>query len=686
MNDVLSVELEIKDDRADVVLSKTKQKLEEFVRDVEKKQPQIRFSVPGQSFIDLDKIENRARTTAEQFNAIASLRLNNGQIGSLTRDIVSAHERSRQLAADIAGIKAELANPNRKSSIAFLTDELKAAQMEADRLDRKLDLVTGQGVPGQRSGGSLSPGAIAQGRLNLARQGADVFTSAAMGMNPTMIAIQQGPQILDAMATSGIQFSRAMVLSAGAIGTIAVAGYAVVKWSQSAREEAERRLKVEEKIQGAINRQILAGKDFLTNYEKLEKSQAQDREFSRFLGKGSIGDLRQRYADLRQLHDFGSNNYDVVRGKDGQPETVLTEAAQRRVQEMLALKAEIESRQAQGIEKSDAAFQQRWDSWKSSQENVVKSIKDAQEEQEKWNRKVEEGKEKIESLKEKWRSAFDSLYQRANTNNPFALFLQRSATDAEKLRESLKGLPPELQKTALAMKAAAESKELFSLKLETALSVQSLKSNADRFRDPYAQERANRRFLENNPNYLFLKEQEFESRIRDPRDPASLAGMSFDEFIRNDLQERTGTGINNTLRSQYDALFGRARTPEELAEANKRFAALGQGVDAKDLSGDVRNKLIDANLQEAARMEMYEKTAAESRKEMNGYLKNISQHIDKLNLAAEKGGIDGVNKAVEIIVKEQAADGSVKKVTGATSSDVADYYFTGLQIAGGSNR
>lgn len=43
-----------------------------------------------------------------------------------------------------------------------------------------------------------------QEALNLSRQVADIGVTAAMGMNPIMIAIQQGPQIADIMKTSGI--------------------------------------------------------------------------------------------------------------------------------------------------------------------------------------------------------------------------------------------------------------------------------------------------------------------------------------------------------------------------------------------------------------------------------------------------------------------------------------------------
>ncbi|GAA0197919.1 hypothetical protein GCM10010203_56150 [Actinomadura yumaensis] len=78
-------------------------------------------------------------------------------------------------------------------------------------------------------------------RLNLGRQGADVLVTAAMGMNPAMIALQQGPQILDALATSGIKARGSLVLLGGALAAAgAAAATAVAAWSEG--EKAAGRL------------------------------------------------------------------------------------------------------------------------------------------------------------------------------------------------------------------------------------------------------------------------------------------------------------------------------------------------------------------------------------------------------------------------------------------------------------
>lgn len=102
-----------------------------------------------------------------------------------------------------------------------------AQEMAKGRLD-----ATTMALQNQERG--LSRLAVAS-RLNLARQGADVLTTAAMGMNPAMIAIQQGPQILDAWSTSGIKATGAMVALGGAVtGTTAAIIAGIVAYEQSA--------------------------------------------------------------------------------------------------------------------------------------------------------------------------------------------------------------------------------------------------------------------------------------------------------------------------------------------------------------------------------------------------------------------------------------------------------------------
>lgn len=76
-------------------------------------------------------------------------------------------------------------------------------------------------------------------RLNLARQGADVFSSAAGGASPSMIAFQQGPQVLDALATSGIRASGALVGVGAALSGVAAGVLLVASAWQRGEENAQ---------------------------------------------------------------------------------------------------------------------------------------------------------------------------------------------------------------------------------------------------------------------------------------------------------------------------------------------------------------------------------------------------------------------------------------------------------------
>lgn len=124
-----------------------------------------------------------------------------------------------------------------------LNDELReyaalarAGKLSTDQLAQAQALARGRydeaALAINRQERGLSKLAMAS-RLNLARQGADVFTTAAMGMNPAMIAIQQGPQIADAWATSNLKLNGSLMLVAGSVGVVAAAtAVGVAAWME----------------------------------------------------------------------------------------------------------------------------------------------------------------------------------------------------------------------------------------------------------------------------------------------------------------------------------------------------------------------------------------------------------------------------------------------------------------------
>lgn len=149
-------------------------------------------------------------------------------------------------------------------------------------------------------------------RLNLARQGADVAVTAAMGMNPAMIAIQQGPQILDALATSGLKARGSLLLLGGAL-TVAAGGAAVATVAWLDADKAATRL---ERITSGIGRTAgLTAREV----EALAQAQAASAEISikaareqaaTYLATGDVGE-----ASLKRLLSIGKD-YAAFMGVD----------------------------------------------------------------------------------------------------------------------------------------------------------------------------------------------------------------------------------------------------------------------------------------------------------------------------------------------------------------------------------
>lgn len=156
-------------------------------------------------------------------------RLEGTSFGLSARDSASVFEEQalamERAEASAARLKAAL------DPVGAAEDRLNAELRETIELQKRGLITTDQMTEAQRrakvefdqttaaierQGKGLTRQVLAS-RLNLARQGADVAVTAAMGMNPAMIAIQQGPQILDALATSGIKASGSLLLLGGAV-------------------------------------------------------------------------------------------------------------------------------------------------------------------------------------------------------------------------------------------------------------------------------------------------------------------------------------------------------------------------------------------------------------------------------------------------------------------------------------
>ena len=189
------------------------------------------------------RIAASAARAQTQFNTVLGIGgVSGAGSASASADVFAAAFRADEDAARRAAqLKAEI------DPLAAATDRYNAELREYEALQKRgaistLEMARAQELAKGRLDATTA--ALAQNtngltrnqvasRLNLARQGADVAVTAAMGMNPAMIAIQQGPQIADALATSGIRASAGLLaLGAGLTAAAGAATVAAVAWKE----------------------------------------------------------------------------------------------------------------------------------------------------------------------------------------------------------------------------------------------------------------------------------------------------------------------------------------------------------------------------------------------------------------------------------------------------------------------
>lgn len=458
-DDNLSIELEIRDDKAEVVIGRNKQRLQDFARDAERIQPQIKFKIPNENFIDLDKLEKKAAETRKQFQQITASRLDAGNIGSLTREIINASERSRQLQNDIGNIRKELLNPNRKSSIAFLTEELRAAEKEADSLNRKLNALPSANSPAGK-GVSASGKSGKRGRVS---DTAATFLELSDDFAPEGLN-----RAYNAATRSALAFNAVSMASLGIFGAIAVAGYGIVKVTENIRTEAERRLAVEFLIQGAINNQILSQKEGLQNSQKMREEAQKAWEFNQFLETGSIENLKQRRADLKQLQSFVPVTLPVI--ENGKVISKPNENYQKLDEQILDLDAQIRTAQQNKARAADEASANRWRSWEKSQESAFEAEQ----------RRFKQQQEMFAKLTNLQSDYQEKLVSFANQDNPLVKPLVDFETATERAQKKFGAFGEDVVKKIADIERANLSKAIGLQKFENNSQALKYEQNAQR--------------------------------------------------------------------------------------------------------------------------------------------------------------------------------------------------------------
>jgi len=686
-NDTLAVELIVDDQKATVKLNGFGQKIKLVSDDINKIGSSN--SLAGKLTTDFDALSKRVEETRRQFQDFAKVRLDNGQIGSFTKEILTAQIHSRQLAADIVTIKKELANPDRTSSITLLTANLRAAEAEADRLDKKLSSLSGgaaQGGIGRGAANNLKLSGFQ--KQNLSYQINDVLTGFASGQNPTQILAQQGgqiAQIFDPKQITAFTAAYGGLVSILGVGAAAIA--LTYKITGDIRKEAEHNLEVQTKITGEFNKQRIAAKELEREFAEQRANAARSDNFSRSVSTDNLDQLNRRKQNLEQSIKQTKQIRDVLLLTSNRPEDLkkLDNSDANDQRELLDVESRLRKFSLERAAQSQKSFKQQNEAFKKSQQDAIEFEKKRAEETAKAEKKrledVEKAKEKVKELQRVYLETFSTLSTKLNSDNPFVSIFTDADKALKELRENIKGLPAELQRAAIEMQKKINLRQMLEAQVGNQLSAFDLRNDANNFRNPLDPEKQKleeeqfiKRFLYNNRNYLYLKRQEYDQKNR-------VGGLQsflpFEEEVKKDILSRgkaafdnPANRLNKQLEDKYNLLYKPGQTAEQLAIADKRFIAATQGVNPLDLNRNLRESSAFVREREAARQEKYQTDALDVYKKQLAVQEKIEANTQANNKLAESGG----TKAIEMKIKDERTGGNVELQQSATSIDTAAAY------------
>ena len=353
-----------------------------------------------------------------------------------------------------------------------------------------------------------------------------IFRELNLGINETEInAVTAGA------AAAGIG-----VATLATFGAVAVAGAAIVKVTEQIKSEAESRLLSEERIAGAINKQVFGLRDALKEYEKYKQAVIGDKAFSDKLSydvgtfdrpalqaeRGGIdADNKARIENINKLqsklaYDEQAVEFEKSR-KSGLIQNFLSGvgigneftasqknqnvgSATRTLEETKKALAEQEQLFDKGkskLEQTDKALtdltSNQNKNFNDNGENQRKSAEQARKYEDERVAKqneiakkradnIDSAVKKVDELGKKYADTFDNLYIATSKNNPLAQVFSEGDKAIDKLRENLKGLKPELLAIAESLQKTANDNKEFGTRLDNDLSALDLKQKADDLR------------------------------------------------------------------------------------------------------------------------------------------------------------------------------------------------------------
>jgi hypothetical protein len=502
--------------------------------------------------IDFDKSAAAAERMSSSFSRIAGQRLDAGNAGNLTREIVAASERSRILSTEITRIRAEMAKTANPALLSTLKRDLAATTAEAALLEGRLvrlqNTAAGSGPTGRGGGGAHNPANMFSNLANggQLRGAGPLFRAAGLyqyGIDESILNVANTARAAIGISTAGL----------AVFGALAAAGFALVKISEHLKELAEKKLHNEEEVQKAINNEIIAGEKNLKNYSEQVAQQQHAYELRKFIAGADIADLEHRKQLLEQINRLAPNGGNF----------------QQNAADALALQQSERDKQDKKTADADAAMERRNEAFKKNQADEIAYNKKRLDDANQARQKIGEFGRQIDDL-------FKGLFAKQGENNPFVKVFSEADEAIEKTRLATSLLSADLQKQAADMVTAQNANTLFSARIDAALNAANLRADAADFRggtqsaDKLAQD-ALARFQRNQSEGLF-------------KNPANLAiyrsgtsaqtGLQLFDYQRQ-LEQREGMFRNPIYDSQLrDSIAARPENQSVAQRLDKQLAAL----------------------------------------------------------------------------------------------------------------
>ncbi len=495
-----------------------------------------------------DALFESVSKSRQEIQKLNSLRIDSGKLDGLTRAGVRLQSELKKTETDILRINNALKKPNSKTVIDELNNDLVKAQANFDKLSSKQQQYEKRAgsVPDARPGGKSGGG-----RRGITNTQATVLEIAddfaPEGFNRAFNGIARAALLAREAKDAAGEMSALAGISTTTLatfGAIAAVGAGIVIVTGNIRSEAEKRLRNEELIAGAINKQVLSLRESFSEYEKYKqtlrestaltnrltenvenydtKGVQRERERIDQSNRSQITEINRLQADLAAKERF--LEFSKSRSVN---QNVFTElglgreySASQKAQDVAKAASDVEKTKkaletTQSVlergkgelqqadkslvdirDKQDKAFEERWKSWQRSHDSAVKAQERAITTQEKLNKSVEDGKKKVEEMGKKYSSTFDDLFARSQKENPFAKLFADGDSELKKLRENLKGLDADLQLKAVAVQQKINRGNLFETRIDKDLEILGLRERARSLRNPQESEEQRRKRID----------------------------------------------------------------------------------------------------------------------------------------------------------------------------------------------